>query len=85
MYNIINIKTIHYKLTATGNIIHSILNYKSGQQFTALTTEQKKSANIANSRKKMREKSFEGNKNELFSKKNSSIFKKFINSHEILF
>ena len=26
---IINFKTIHYKLTASGNIIHSILNYKT--------------------------------------------------------
>ena len=28
MYDIINFQTIRYKLTALGNIIHSIINYK---------------------------------------------------------
>ena len=28
MYNIINFKTIRYKMTASGKIIQSILNYK---------------------------------------------------------
>ena len=28
IYNIINFETIRYKLTASGNLIHSILNYK---------------------------------------------------------
>ena len=28
MYIIITFKTFHYKLTALGNIVHSILNYK---------------------------------------------------------
>ena len=38
MCNIINFKTIRYKMTATGNIIHSMLNYKFMRpilQFTA--------------------------------------------------
>ena len=43
MYNFINVMTIRYKSTASGNIISSTLQaYGTGQHFTA--TEKKKQA-----------------------------------------
>ena len=37
MFNIINFKTIRYKLTAMGNIIHSILKHKLMRPFLQFT------------------------------------------------
>ena len=54
---IINFKTIRYKLTASGNIIHSILNYKPMRpvSYLRLPSEQKQQI-----QKKLSEKSVEG-------------------------
>ena len=49
---IINFKTIRYELTASGNISHSILNYKLMRNVSNLGLPKKqKQAKTANSRK----------------------------------
>ena len=50
---IINFKTIRYELTASGNTIHSILNYKLMRPISNLgLPKEQKQAKTANSRKK---------------------------------
>ena len=64
----IKFNTIHQKLTALGNIFHSILNYKLMRPVSnLLLPEEHKQAKTANSRKKMRKVS-KAIKNKLFTK-----------------
>ena len=63
---IITFKTIRYKLTASGNIIHSILNYKPMRPMSNLRLPK---GQTANSRKKLSEKSVESIKKKKFSLK----------------
>ena len=59
-----NFKTICYKLTASGNIIHSILKYKLMRLISKLRLPNKqKQAKTATSRKKLIDKSVEGVEN----------------------
>ena len=75
---IINFKTKGYELTASGNIINSILNYKRKRLVSIFwLPKEQKQAKTAISRKKLSEKSVEGNKNDLFTK-NFSMFKYFL-------
>ena len=71
MYIIVTFVTIRYKLTASGNITRSILNYKLMRLISILRLhkEQRKQEKTTNS-KKMSEKSVEqkATKNENFSK-----------------
>ena len=64
---IIKFITIHYKPSALGNIIHSILNYKLLRPVSnLLLPKEHKQAKRANSRKKKRKVS-KALKNELFT------------------
>ena len=66
---IVNFKTIPYKLTALGNIIHSIINHKLMRPVSSLRLPKNKNRQkTANSRKKFTEKSVEGIKTEFFTK-----------------
>ena len=53
---VLNFKTIHYKLTAWGNIIHLILNYKPMRPVSnlRLPKEQKQQIQENNEREKCR-------------------------------
>ena len=54
---IMNFKTIRYKLTASGYIIHSILNYKPMRPVSNLRLPKEKNSKL---KKKLSEKSVEG-------------------------
>ena len=62
--HIVNIKTNRYKLSASGNIILSILNYKLMLPFSNLwlPREQKFMKKQQSQEKKLSEKTIEGNK-----------------------
>ena len=68
MYNIINFKTIRYKLTASRNNIHSIINYKLMRTVSILWQPKDFEGKTANSKKIQREKGQE------LCSKNISIF-----------
>ena len=74
MYDIIKFETIRNKLTASGYIIHSFLNYKLmvRSEFYGYLKSRKKSK-LKISKKKLSEKVSQPLKNELFSK-NLSAF-----------
>ena len=76
----INFKTIRYKLSASGNIVHSIFNYKLMRSVSnlRLPKEQKK-GKTANSRKKLRTVP----KAKSFQKKTSLIANLFPNNNGI--
>ena len=59
MYNIINFMTIRYKLAASSNITHSMLNYKLMRPIGILQLHKEKKAGKNSKCKKNCEKSFE--------------------------
>ena len=64
--NIINFKTIRYKLTAPGNIILSIVNYKLRAVSILRLPKNKKTVKNSKFKKKLGEKSVEAIKKETF-------------------
>ena len=56
MFNIKNFKTIRYKLTASGNIIHLMVNYKFTRPVSNLRLPKEKKANKNKIKKIEREK-----------------------------
>ena len=82
---IINFKTIHDKLIASGNTVHSICNYKLMTLFSKLPLpKEQKQAKTANSRKKLFEKIVEGISKKIFHWK-LFYFQLFFKSIGILF
>ena len=55
-YNIINVMTIRYKLTASGNIVHTALDYKLMRPVNILRLQRRKNRQKRQIQKKLSEK-----------------------------
>ena len=81
---VINFKTKVYELTASGNIINSILNYKLKRLVSSLgLPKEQKQAKTAISRKKIKREKSRWHENTNFSQKNLFMFRKCFNRNGI--